>query len=89
MRNKMTLEDHKTLGANLVVLRKSIMDCWLTVPTKKEGRKLRAMQESVDRIRSSMEDRLFKEYPEDASIYIYYPGKLIIEGNASLRRSLL
>jgi hypothetical protein len=82
-RKKLTFEDHQRLSRLLRGVRHGLFEV-LSI-TSGCGMKTRIDRElmmaikKVDRVRSRLEDLMFIELPEQADIFIYYPGQIASE----------
>jgi len=80
---KLTFEDHKRLSRLLRGVRHGLLE--VLGITSGCGMKTRIDRElmmaikKVDRVRSRLEDLMFVEWPEQADVFIYYPGQIASE----------
>gem|GEM_PF-3233018 len=82
-RQKLTLERHKELGRYFSRLQEEIGDLLCEV-SHAEGkttptRTLEKIYSLLARLRSQMETVLFRDYPKEGDIRIYFPGDAIDE----------
>ena len=79
MKPRLTLQEHKELGANLYEIRSKLGEyVWaLSKVYSKSSKQCKLAinaQEAVDKLRRQMEGRLFVEKLKDFNVSIYYPG---------------
>jgi hypothetical protein len=77
--NKLTFERHVVLGKTLKRMRETLVHISCELGTTYPVGYLKAEEflsratDLIDNARSNLEDRMYEEYPEHASTYIYYP----------------
>ncbi len=75
-KKELHLQDHQQLSFRLLTVRKDV--CGLltgsTGLSVKEAEKLQKIVSKIDIFRSDMENRLFREHPNEANIRVYYPS---------------
>lgn len=74
----MTLEEYKELGLKLAILHDRAVQ--LSVKRATTKRELRSsieekLAKQLRTVRSLLEEMLFKDYPKDATTYVFYPTK--------------
>lgn len=78
-RNRISFERHKQIGTYLAVLHRQI-GALLVEVSRAEGksasvtRNLDKFYWRLTQIRSQLENVMFRDYPKEADIWIYYPG---------------
>jgi regulation of enolase protein 1 (concanavalin A-like superfamily) len=78
-RNRISFERHKQIGTYLAVLHRQIGDLLVEV-SRAEGtsasvtRNLEKVDWRLTQIRSQLENVMFRDYPKEGDIRIYYPG---------------
>ena len=79
MKSRLTLEEHKELGADLHEIRNKIGEYISKISTvysksSKQCKLTLKAQEAIDKLRWEMEGSLFIEKPKEFSTRIYFPG---------------
>ncbi|MFD3998658.1 hypothetical protein [Streptomyces sp. NPDC058548] len=83
MKPRLTLTEHVELGQALAQVRDELV--WRSVqlanaypksgPEGVPGKQLSAALEAVDKARCELENALFREYPKDGEVTVYYPRR--------------
>jgi len=69
-----SIQDYAEIAKTLDRIRNELIDIDIRV-TNTFGKKydLRKTHETVDKIRSLLEDKMYVDFPDDASVHIFYP----------------
>ncbi|MEV6165609.1 hypothetical protein AB0L71_27595 [Streptomyces sp. NPDC052052] len=81
-KKRLTLGEHTQLGRHLAVIRDELTTLHVqlgnayphTGPESGPARNLAKATKALDEARSSLENFLFREHPEQATTHIYYPA---------------
>ena len=78
-KKRLTIDEHKQIAAQLFQIREQLIHISVMVlnayPHKRKFVSLpgKAMN-MIDQLRSDLEDEMFEDFPNQADVYIYYPG---------------
>ncbi len=73
-KKELHFQDHQQLSFRLLTIRKDIIDIMLSNGLYvKEADKLQRILNKLAAFRSDMENRLFREHPDEATTQVYYP----------------
>ncbi|MEV6165724.1 hypothetical protein AB0L71_28190 [Streptomyces sp. NPDC052052] len=81
-KKRLTVEEHTQLGRHLAAMRDELTTLQvqlghaypLTGPEAGPARNLEKATKALDEARSSLENFLFREHPDQATTHIYYPA---------------
>lgn len=72
-----TMDDYRKAGKELGEMRDAlvVLDVWIANTFGKKYRvDVRVRKGSIDQVRSDLEDKMFKDFPDDATHNVFYGG---------------
>lgn len=76
-RSGFSLETHLEIGKKLHQMRKELVSVSMVIHESYSLGKIKHIGkviDEIDRLRSDLDSSLFREFPKDAKVQIYYPG---------------